>query len=172
CERVGAWGPSRGPRTRTTPEKRHGSAGALRTLGAWGHLGAPISKGLPVGGEDVEAARRGGAAAAAEDQALAVAGEHREGREAVGPGDALEAGAIDVHQVEREGAAGGIVQVGREDDLPAIGMHERREVRAGQPRDPGERGAVGLHHVDVEATGPHETLLEQGPVVVELLARL
>src|SRR5882724_4162288 len=41
CERVGAWGPSRGPRTRTTPEKRHGSAGALRTCGGLGAISGP-----------------------------------------------------------------------------------------------------------------------------------
>src|SRR5213593_397237 len=78
--------------------------------------GGPRSSVVPVGGEDVEAAGGCRAAAAAEDQALAVAGEHGEGREAVGPRHALEVRAVDVDQVEGERAAGGIVQVGGEDD--------------------------------------------------------
>src|SRR5438552_3106425 len=71
----------------------------------------------PVGDEHVLLARRAGVAVGGEDQALAVAREHRKRRERVRPGDALESGPVEVHEVEGEGAAARIVDVRREDDL-------------------------------------------------------
>src|SRR5207249_4700486 len=40
CERLGFGAPCRGPHD-AVPEKRHGSAGALRTLGVWGPFRGP-----------------------------------------------------------------------------------------------------------------------------------
>ena len=70
-----------------------------------------------------------------EHELLAVRREHREPVERVVVRHALEAGAVDIDQIEIEIAPLRVVDVRREDQALAVRMPRRREVRAAELRD-------------------------------------
>src|SRR4029079_14200482 len=74
----------------------------------------------PVGDEDVGFAGLRVVAVGREDQVRAVRREHREPVEGRVVGDALEAGAIDIDQVQLEVALLRVLVIRREDDAPAV----------------------------------------------------
>src|SRR5574341_1414632 len=92
----------------------------------WIPVPAPASVG-PVRNEDVELAGVGRPAGGREDQPAAVAGKHGEAGEGFRKGHPLQAGAVGAHQIEGEGPAARIVQVGGEDDAPVVRVQEGGE---------------------------------------------
>src|SRR4051812_37898858 len=95
------------------------------------HVGLPFGPGVSV--------RR-------EDEVLAVGREHREAIEGVAIADALEAGAVEIDQVDVEVSTLRVRDVRREDQTLAVRMPRRRKVGLAKMRDLTLIAAVPVHH--------------------------
>src|SRR5688500_2466969 len=81
----------------------------------------------PIGQEDVCLTGLGCAPVGGEHQLASIRAEHREAVELRVPGHLLEAGSIDVDQIQVEVAATRVAQVRAEDDLSSVGVKKWRE---------------------------------------------
>ena len=127
---------------------------------------------LPGGGEDVELVVLGGVAVGTEDQRFAVGRELGERGEAAETGDLLEAGAIQIHQVEFEFPAVALVLVGGEEDFFAVGRKGRGETGAAEIGDLLGVAAIAAGHDDFHLHGDRQVGGQQRLVFRDLLGGL
>ncbi len=122
----------------------------------------------PAGHEDVGLPRLRAVAVGGEGEVGAVGGDQGKAVEAGGPGDPLEAAAVEVDRPDVELPPLGVAVVRGEQDALA-GGEERRAERGGvQIGDLAGLAAVGVGGPDLELGGAHQPLGEQAAVVVEL----
>src|SRR6185369_11254647 len=102
---------------------------------------------------------------------LAIGREHGEPIERVVVGDALEAGAIQVDEIDVEVAALRVGRVRREDQTLAVGMPRRREIGPAKFRNLTLTAAIPVHHEQLELGWTPQRFLQKRTIAVQFRAR-